>query len=88
MRLRHTVTVLWSSALLCGCAASTQSGTTASHELDPDCSFRSPATCWTVSARFPVTRRRPAAQPEREPPQAPAVLANEADTGRSAREAD
>jgi hypothetical protein len=79
--MHHAVTVLWAGGLLCGCAAGTQTATT-THEAEPDCSFRSPTTCWTVSGRFPATPRKPAAQPERNPPQAPAVLASGADTVR------
>jgi hypothetical protein len=41
--------------LLCGCGVAAQSSTrTAPGE--PDCSFRSPGTCWTVASRFPEPR--------------------------------
>src|SRR5688572_12648459 len=40
------------TVLLCGCGVAAQSSSEASpHE--PDCSFRSAGTCWTVAARFP-----------------------------------
>ena len=84
MRIHHTVAVLWTGVLLCGCAAGTQTATT-THEAEPDCSFRSPTTCWTVSGRFPATGHKPAAPPERDPRQAPAVLASEADSSTTPR---
>lgn len=84
MRIHPAVTVLWTSALMCGCAAGTQT-TAATHQAGPDCSFRSPTTCWTVSGRFPAARHKPAAQPEPDLRQAPAVLASEADTVRNSR---
>jgi hypothetical protein len=70
-------------ALLCGCAANTQS-TSAGEKPEPDCSFRSATTCWTVSGRFPAPRSRPAAAPlEPTPSQASAVLANGPDSASS-----
>ena len=72
-------------ALLCGCAASTQSSA-AAEETELDCSFRSPTTCWTVSGRFPAVRSKPAAAPlDRTPRQPSAVLASGADSARSLR---
>jgi len=32
----------------------------AAPRLEPDCSFRSPSTCWTVAGRFPPRRPKPA----------------------------
>jgi len=84
MRMRQIVAMLWSSALLGGCAAGARTGM-AAHEAEPDCSFRSPTTCWTVSGRFPATGHKPAAPPERDPRQAPAVLASEADSSTTPR---
>jgi hypothetical protein len=81
MRMRQMAAVLWSSALFGGCAAGTQAET-AAHQAEPDCSFRSPTTCWTVSGRFPGTRK-PAPPLERNP-RVPAVLASGADTARTA----
>jgi hypothetical protein len=82
MRMRQIVAMLWSSALLGGCAAGTQTGM-AAHDAEPDCSFRSPTTCWTVSGRFPTTRE-PASPLEPDPRRAPAVLAGGPDTARTA----
>jgi hypothetical protein len=81
MRIRQIVPMLWSSALLGGCAAGIQTGT-AAREAEPECSFRSPTTCWTVSGRFPTTRQ-PAPPLERDPRPAPAILAAGPDTGRT-----
>jgi hypothetical protein len=41
--------------LLCGCAAIAQSSSVAP-EREPDCSFRSATTCWTMASRFPTPR--------------------------------
>jgi hypothetical protein len=71
-------------ALLCGCAAHTQTSA-AAEGTEFDCSFRSPTTCWTVSGRFPEVRSKPTVAPlDRPPRQPPAVLASEADSARSA----
>jgi hypothetical protein len=40
--------------LLSGCAANQSRA--AAPEREPDCSFRSAATCWTVAGRFPARR--------------------------------
>jgi hypothetical protein len=64
--------------LLCGCAAGQSSSTTVPPE--PDCSFRSAATCWTVAGRFPP---RPASAPPKQDEidsLSPTVLASEADS--------
>jgi hypothetical protein len=42
-------------AVLAGCAAGSQSATRA-EPAEPDCSFRSASTCWTLSGRFPRAR--------------------------------
>lgn len=44
--------------LLSGCAAAGRPAP-APRDVEPDCSFRSATTCWTVEGRFPP--RRPAA---------------------------
>jgi hypothetical protein len=69
----------WSALLLCGCAGNGQSAVAT--EVNPDCSFRSPTSCWTMSGRFP--ERQPA-QPERAPKQVP-VLASARDSGITTR---
>jgi hypothetical protein len=62
--------------LLCGCAAGTQSIDTA-RETNPDCSFRSPTTCWTMAGRFPSRSAEP---PVDSLPDQPPVLASESDS--------
>lgn len=68
-------------AFLCACAARSQPP--AAVESEPDCSFRSPTTCWTVSGRFPPVLPKPAAPaPDRASAEPPA-LANRADSTRT-----
>jgi hypothetical protein len=62
-------------AFLSACATATQSAT-APDRSEPECSFRSPNTCWTMSGRFPPRRVKPV---ERIPDQPPA-LATRADS--------
>jgi hypothetical protein len=67
-------------ALLGGCAARTRPSATA-QETEPDCSYRSPTTCWTVSGRFPAARSKPVTAPlDPTRSQSSAVLASEADS--------
>jgi hypothetical protein len=73
------------TVLLCGCAAASQSSP-ASQGVEPDCSFRSATTCWTLAGRFPPPR----AQAGDPPPgdvlkQRPPVLASRADSALKAR---
>jgi hypothetical protein len=65
------------TGLLSGCAAA--SPTAGGSAPEPDCSFRSVTTCWTLAGRFPF-RQAPARAPEelRAPP--PPVLASAADS--------
>jgi hypothetical protein len=70
-------------SLLCGCAASTQS-TAAAEQPDPDCSFRSPTTCWTMAGRFPPVRSKPSTAPV-DPRDSSTVLASGADSAQSSR---
>jgi hypothetical protein len=73
-----------SIALLCGCAAAQSPA--AARRTDPDCSFRSAATCWTVAGRFPPRRADTAApKPHDIRNLSPAVLASEADSARGSR---
>jgi hypothetical protein len=78
MHMHHTAVVLI-CALLCGCAANTRTAT-AVREAEPDCSFRSPTTCWTPSARFPASHRKSAAPEDADPRQAPVLFAIDADS--------
>jgi hypothetical protein len=68
---------------LCGCAASTQSSR-AAEKADPDCSFRSPTTCWTMSGRFPPVRSEPTTAPV-DLVDSSAILASGADSAPSSR---
>jgi hypothetical protein len=58
----------------CGVAAQSSSRTP---PLEPDCSFRSAGTCWTLAARFPGPR---APAPDSLLNESPTVLAAGADT--------
>jgi hypothetical protein len=71
---------LLSLALLSGCAAAARSSA-AAQRADPDCSFRSAATCWTVAGRFPPRRTESAApKPDEIRNPSPAVLASQTDS--------
>jgi hypothetical protein len=85
MPIMPTSLALLSVALLYGCAAATQPQS-AVHRLEPDCSFRSPSTCWTMAGRFPP-RLPQSAVPKtddiRDPP--PITVASKADSARGSR---
>ena len=61
------------TVLLCGCGAAAQSSSEASPR-EPDCSFRSGGTCWTVAARFPESRADATDSLPAEPPSEPRPL--------------
>jgi len=72
-------------SLLCGCAATARSAAVVPED-DPDCSFHSATTCWTMAGRFPTPR--PAAAdslPDDLGRQPPAVLARGADSAAVSR---
>jgi hypothetical protein len=72
-------------ALLCGCAAATQSASTASPK-EPDCSFRSATTCWTFGSRFPAPRANSTDSVKKELQEQPAtILAAGADSVPASR---
>lgn len=79
---RSAVLVGLGTALLCGCGVARSSSQAPQRE--PDCSFRSAGTCWTLAARFPESRVEAndslPADPLSEPP---TVLATGADTAAS-----
>ena len=52
---RNAIALAPLGALLLSACAANQSRT-AAPEREPDCSFRSAATCWTVAGRFPARR--------------------------------
>jgi hypothetical protein len=55
MLLRFTMSLALGVGLLCGCAANTHPPRT-TQQGEPDCSFRSAASCWTLGPRFPSKR--------------------------------
>ena len=69
--------------LLWGCSVPAQSSSVAP-EREPECSFRSSTTCWTLAGRFPTPR--PSARdsvPDELLKQPPTILASGADTAAS-----
>jgi hypothetical protein len=83
MPLVRILPVVLSIVLLCGCAAATQSSSTG-QGTEPDCSFRSATTCWTLRDRFPQRPPEPAAPtPDELPKRPPVVLASRADAARN-----
>ena len=85
MRMMLTPLALLSLVLLCGCATAARSSSAASRP-EPDCSFRSPSTCWTVAGRFPprVAKSAPPKPDEIRNP-SPVTLASTADSARASR---
>jgi hypothetical protein len=84
MQIMPSLPAVLSTALLCGCAAAQSPA--AARRTDPDCSFRSAATCWTVAGRFPLRGADTAApKPDHIRNPSPAVLASEADSARRSR---
>ena len=85
MPMMPTPLVLLGIALLCGCAAATQSSS-AAPRLEPDCSFRSASTCWTVAGRFPPRLPKAAApKPDEIRGPSPITVASTADSARGSR---
>lgn len=86
MRMTTTVPMILLLGLLGGCATIGQVASPA-HAAEPDCSFRSASSCWTLAARFPPRRVEPTdSQPERILSPRPAVLASKADSARGLQE--
>ncbi len=67
------------TALLCGCAATTQSVSSAPR-TEPDCSFRSATTCWTFASRFPSPRAAMPDSARKELLEPPAAILARADS--------
>jgi hypothetical protein len=85
MRMTPTALALLGMALLYGCATATQQPS-AAPRLEPDCSFRSASTCWTMAGRFPPRLPKSAIpKPDdiREVP--PVTLASKPDSARGSR---
>jgi hypothetical protein len=85
MPIMPTPLLLLSVALLCGCAAATRPSS-AAPRLEPDCSFRSPSTCWTVAGRFPALLPESAVpKPDDIRELSPITVASKADSARGSR---
>ena len=85
MRTMPTPLVLLGIALLHGCAAATRSSS-AGPRPEPDCSFRSPSTCWTVAGRFPSRLPKSAApKPDEIRSLSPVTVASTGDSARGSR---
>jgi hypothetical protein len=52
---RSALLVGLGTVLLCGCGVAAQSSSR-TPPREPDCSFRSAGTCWTLATRFPEPR--------------------------------
>jgi hypothetical protein len=79
MRIMPTPVALLGIALLGGCAAAQSSS--AAPRLEPDCSFRSASTCWTVAGRFPARRPKSApSKPDELRDPSPTAVASKADS--------
>ncbi len=75
MRMLPTTLSLLSLVLVGGCAAAQSSS--AAPRPEPDCSFRSPSTCWTVAGRYPPRRPQSASpKPDEVRELAPTVVAS------------
>jgi hypothetical protein len=85
MRSSPSVRLALGVGFLCGCAANTQSSR-AAPQSEPDCSFHSATSCWTMAARFPPNRAESEdTLPDKLLRPRPAILASALDsTGRVA----
>jgi hypothetical protein len=82
VQLRRRAPVPLLVSLLFGCAANQDPPRAATEERGPDCSFRSPTTCWSAGGRFPTPIPPEPVQPERITQDSAAVLAALADSVR------
>ena len=71
-------------ALLYGCAAAATAHPSATApQSEPDCSFRSASTCWTVAGRYPPRLRESAVpKPDDMRDLSPLTVASKADSAR------
>jgi hypothetical protein len=84
MVLRMTASLALSLllGLLSGCARTARLSAPA-QAAEPDCSFRTATSCWTLAARFPTKRAEPSdSQPRKILNSLPAALASHADSAR------
>jgi hypothetical protein len=79
-RARAMVTRTLALVLLCGCAAPAAPSSSVAPEREPDCSFRSATTCWTMAPRVPKRLEPPDSVPNEILKQTPPALASSADT--------
>jgi hypothetical protein len=86
MPLLSTMRLALGVGLLCGCAANVQPSRSAP-QGEPDCSFRSATSCWTLAARFPPKRVKSGdTRPDEVLSPRPAALASAPDSaGRRGR---
>jgi hypothetical protein len=78
--------VLPGIALLYGCAAATTQPSATAPRLEPDCSFRSASTCWTVASRFPSRLPESAVpKPDDIRDLSPITVASKADSARGSQ---
>ena len=85
MPIMPTPLLLLSAALLYGCAAVTRPSS-AAPRLEPDCSFRSPSTCWTMAGRFPPRLPKSAVpKPDDIRDPSPVTMASKADSAGGSR---
>jgi hypothetical protein len=71
---------LLSMVLLYGCAGAARHASPA-RAAEPDCSFRSASTCWTLAGRFPPRHPEPGyPEPLKVLERPPSVLASGADS--------
>jgi hypothetical protein len=80
---RSALLVGLGTVLFCGCGVAAQSSSL-TPPREPDCSFRSAGTCWTLAARFPEPRAEAVDSLPTDPlSEPPTVLATGADTAAS-----
>jgi hypothetical protein len=79
MRWGPMLPAILGPAFLFGCAAASQS-VAVEQKVEPDCSFRSASTCWTVAGRFPPPRPEAGKPSPTEIIERPTVVANRADS--------
>jgi hypothetical protein len=73
-------------AVLYGCAAATAPPSAMAPRLEPDCSFRSASTCWTVAGRYPSRHAESAVpKPDDIRDLSPITVASKADSARGSQ---
>jgi hypothetical protein len=85
MRWMPILPAILGPVFLSGCAAASQS-ISAERGVEPDCSFRSASTCWTLAGRFPPPRPETGEpSPSEIPEPSPTILANRPDSASGTR---